>query len=72
MLKKLSTKKLTGKQVGTLLLDVTNSDLVNLVVTKQPTTQDSLNVSDPSPKTNLKVSDPHQLQAGENSNRSQE
>ena len=47
MLKRLSTKKLTGGKLGgTLLLDVPNSDLINLVVSKQPT-QDSLNVSEP-------------------------
>ena len=71
MLKRLSTKKLTGKLGGTLLLDVPNSDLVNLVVSKQPTTQDSLNVSDLADKS-VALPDPHQLQAGENSNRSQE
>ena len=45
MLKRLSTKKLTGGKLGrTLLEGVPNSDLINLVVSKQPT-QDSLNVS---------------------------
>jgi hypothetical protein len=44
MLKRLSTKKLTGKGGPTLLLDVPNSDLINLVVSKEAT-QDSLNVS---------------------------
>ena len=34
MLKRLSTKKLTGKLGGTLLMDVPNSDLINLVVSK--------------------------------------
>ena len=48
MLKRLSTKKLTGGKLGgTLLLDVPNSDLINLVVSKQPTQEDSLNVSEP-------------------------
>ena len=52
MLKRLSTKKLTGGKLGgTLLLDVPNSDLINLVVSKQPTQEDSLNVSELPPHT---------------------